>query len=70
MSVAVTSSPATALPGQVVGRPMGIPAILLCTQGERFCGHTWVANSRRDLPEKLAERRKHEENCLGGLIVP
>jgi hypothetical protein len=69
MSVSVTSSPASALPGQVVGRPMRIPAILLCTQGERFCGRRWVANSMRELPEKLAERRKHEQDCNGGLIV-
>jgi hypothetical protein len=68
MPASVTASPASALPGQVVGKPMGIPAILLCTQGERFCGRAWVANNRRELPEKLAERRKHEENCLGGLI--
>jgi len=69
VSVSVTSSPASVLPGQVIGRPVRIPAILLCTAGERFCGKTWVANSERALPEKMAERRKHEESCQGGLIT-
>jgi hypothetical protein len=69
VSTSVTTNPSSLLPGQVLGRPMGIPAILLCTQGERFCGRTWVANSYRELPEKLAERRKHEENCKGALIT-
>jgi hypothetical protein len=53
----------------VIGRPVRIPYIMLCTHGERFCGKTWVANHRRDLPDRLAERRKHEEICAGGLIV-
>lgn len=70
MPASVTVNPASALPGQVLGKPMRIPAVLLCTQGERFCGQTWVANSMRDLPEKLAERRKHEDSCNGGLILP
>jgi hypothetical protein len=69
MSVTVTSDPASALPGQVVGAPLRLPAVLLCTQGERFCGTKWVANTAREMPEKMAARRKHEEGCKGGLIV-
>jgi hypothetical protein len=69
VSVTVTPDPASVRPGQVVGKPMRIPAILLCTQGERFCGRTWVANTARELPEKLADRRVHEASCQGGLIV-
>jgi hypothetical protein len=69
MAVKVTSNPSAELPGSVVGAPIRLPYIMLCTQGERFCGATWVANRARELPEKLAERRKHEENCKGALIT-
>ena len=69
MTVRVTSSPSTALPGEVVGKPIRIPHVMLCTSGEVFCGRTWVANSRHQLAEKMAERRKHEEQCRGGLII-
>lgn len=70
MNVRVTSNPSTELPGSVIGRPMRIPYVLLCTVGgERFCGQVWTANSERQLAELLAERRRHEENCQGGLIA-
>jgi hypothetical protein len=69
MPASVTANPASALPGQVVGKPIRLPYVMLCTQGERFCGKTWVANVSREIPEKLAERRKHEQDCAGGLIV-
>jgi hypothetical protein len=70
VSVKVTANPSAELPGTVIGDPVRIPYILFCTQGgDRFCGRTWVANSRRELPGKLAERRTHEEKCEGGLIA-
>jgi hypothetical protein len=69
MSVKVTGDPSAELPGSVIGAPIRLPYLMLCTQGEAFCGATWVANSQRELPVKLAERRRHEENCRGGLIV-
>jgi len=67
--VTVTSQPSMAMPGQVIGPPMRLPAVLLCTQGERFCGKHWTANSRGELVELLAERREHEDRCQGGLIL-
>jgi hypothetical protein len=70
MTATVTSTPASALPGQVVGKPIRLPHVMLCTQGESFCGWVRTANTRLELAELMAERRKHEENCLGGLIVP
>jgi hypothetical protein len=69
MTAKVTSTPATELPGSVIGRPIRIPFVLLCTNGERFCGKTWTANSRHQLAEYMAERRTHEQNCRGGLII-
>lgn len=69
MAVAVTGSPSTAMPGQIVGAPMRLPAILLCTQGERWCGKVWTANDRHQLVDLLAERRGHEDGCAGGLII-
>lgn len=69
MAVKVTGNPSAELPGTVVGAAIRLPYVMLCTQGERFCGATWVANSQRDLPVKLAERRSHEESCRGGLIA-
>jgi hypothetical protein len=69
MPVTVTSTPEAAMPGQVVGAPIRLPYVLLCTQGERWCGKHWTANSRPALAELMAERRKHENGCMGGLIV-
>jgi hypothetical protein len=69
MAVKVTTNPSAQIPGTVIGAPMRIPAILLCTQGERFCGTTWVANTARELPAKLADRRRHEQTCHGGLLT-
>jgi hypothetical protein len=53
----------------VIGSPLHLPYVMLCTQGERFCGKTWTANTDRDLPVMLAERRTHEATCQGGLII-
>jgi hypothetical protein len=69
VAVAVTGSPSSVLPGQVVGAPLRIPAVLLCTQGERWCGARWVANDRHELVSLLAARRNHEDGCQGGLIL-
>lgn len=69
MAVSVTGSPSSALPGQVVGAPLRLPCVLLCTQGERWCGRKWTANDRRGLLERLAERRDHEDRCNGGLVL-
>jgi hypothetical protein len=69
MAVTFTGSPSTAMPGQVVGQPIRLPHVMLCTQGERHCGRTWTANTRRELTEKMAERRTHEAGCQGGLIL-
>ena len=57
------------MPGQVLGAPVRLPAFMCCTSGEIFCGRTWTANSQREFVEKAAEKRRHEENCAGGLIV-
>lgn len=69
MAVAVTGSPSSALPGQIVGAPIRLPYVLLCTQGERWCGKCWTANDQHVLVELLAARRKHEDACMGGLIL-
>lgn len=69
MSVHVTSNPSAELPGSVIGQPVRLPAALLCTQGERFCGKWWTANTREDFLLMSAERREHEARCRGGLIV-
>jgi len=69
LNVKVTSNPSGALPGEVVGRPIRLPAVLLCTNGERFCGKTWTANSQWQLTAAMKERRAHEQSCRGGLIV-
>jgi hypothetical protein len=69
MSVKVTSNPSAELPGTVIGKPVRLPHIMMCTQGERFCGRYWVASTQRELPVKMAERRRHEQGCAGGLIV-
>ena len=64
-----TSSAGLAMPDQVVGAPVRLPAILCCTSGEVFCGKTWTANTQKQFVEKAAEKRRHEQNCQGGLIV-
>jgi hypothetical protein len=69
MSTSVTTNPSSLLPGQVLGAPIRLPRIMLCTQGERWCGWVRTANDRRQLAELMAERRRHEENCRGGLIL-
>jgi hypothetical protein len=69
LSTHYTPHPSTALPGQVVGAGIRLPAVLCCTSGEIFCGKTWVANTHRQFVEKAAEKRRHEEACGGGLIV-
>lgn len=70
MAVTVTSRPSEAEIGSVVGAPLRLPCVLLCTQGERFCGAAWTANTAHELAERMAERRAHETGCLGGLILP
>jgi hypothetical protein len=70
MAVSVTGNPSSALPGQVVGKPIRLPHFMLCTQGERFCGWVRTANTRIELADLMIERRKHEDGCKGGLIVP
>jgi len=69
LNVKVTANPAGELPGSVLGAPIRIPSVLLCTNGENWCGRVWVANHRRQLPERLAERRDHEARCRGGLVL-
>lgn len=69
MAVRVTSNPSGELPGSVIGRPMRLPAILMCTQGERFCGAKWTANTEHELVLALSARRDHETACRGALIV-
>jgi hypothetical protein len=70
VAVTVTGNPSSELPGSVIGQAIRLPYIMLCTNGERFCGATWVANTERELPERLLQRRQHEDNCRGGLIIP
>lgn len=65
----ITSSPSAVLPGQVTGQPIRLPYILLCRSGEQPCGKTWTANTRRQFAEHLADRRRHEDGCGGGLIT-
>ena len=70
MPTTYTPSPSTALPGEVVGAPVAhLPWIFVCTAGEVFCGSIWVASTVRQVAEKAAEKRRHEQNCNGGLIV-
>ena len=54
---------------EVAGKPVRLPAVLLCTMGERFCGKVWTANTQEQYLLKSAERREHEATCNGGLIV-
>ncbi len=70
MSVHVTANPSAELPGSVIGKPVHLPAILLCTMGgERYCGWKRIANSQEQYLLMSAERREHEVGCRGGLIV-
>lgn len=67
--VTYTSNPSEALPGQIVGKPVRLPYIMLCTSGERFCGWVRTANNPIQLAELMKERRVHENGCAGGLIL-
>lgn len=69
MPTSYTPSLSEALPGQIAGQPVRLPAVMLCTSGEVFCGKVWTANTRHEFAEKAAEKRKHEMDCQGGLIV-
>ena len=72
MPTTYTTSPSSVLPGQVTGAPIThLPWVFLCCSPSegRHCGWARVANSRRDVPEVMTARRKHEEKCQGGLIV-
>jgi hypothetical protein len=64
-----SSSPSLTLPGQVLGAPVRLPAFMCCTQGERWCGWKRTANTQKQFVEMAAEKRRHEQDCLGGLIV-
>ena len=69
VSVRVTANPSGELPGTVIGRPYSLPAFLMCTMGERFCGKRWTARTETEFLLMSAERREHEADCRGGLIV-
>lgn len=72
MSVYYTESPSSVLPGEVVGAPVRLPALLMCQAagpGRRWCGWMRTANDARQYAEKAAERRDHEKACQGGLII-
>ena len=71
MPTRYTESPSETLPGEVVGPPIRLPHVMLCTQGEsgRWCGWIRTANTREQFIKYAAERREHELNCQGGLIV-
>lgn len=74
MPVHYTDSPSSELPDPltVIGKPIRIPAVLLCQAaqpGQRPCGRVWTANTEREFIEKSAQRRDHERTCKGGLIV-
>ena len=70
MSVHVTATPASELPGSVIGKPISFPHFMLCTMGgERPCGKRWTARDETDFLLKMAERREHEATCKGGLII-
>jgi len=71
MATTYTANPSGILPGQVVGTPIThLPWIFLCCQGERHCGWVKVANTPKQVVEVMAAKRRHEEGCQGGLIVP
>lgn len=72
MPVRYTENPSATIPGEVVGAPVRIPALLMCSgkPGRRPCGWMRTANTPQQYAEYALERRKHEETCKGGLIVP
>lgn len=67
MSVTITPSPAPR-DGDVVGRPLHLPFLLLCSHGERWCGWKRTANSQQGFVTHAADRRVHELSCRGGII--
>ena len=71
MVTTYTDSPSGVLPGQIVGAPIThLPWIFCCRSGEgKHCGWARAANSQRQAVEIMTEKRKHEMNCNGGLIV-
>ena len=69
MPTSYTPNASESIPGQVTGAPVRLPAVLACTSGEVFCGRVWTANTREQFVEKAAEKRRHEMDCQGGLIV-
>ena len=71
MPTSYTTTPSHGLPGQIIGAPIShLPWVFCCSQGdERFCGWAKAANSQLEALEVMTEKRKHEENCQGGLIV-
>ena len=70
MTARLTANPSShAEAGEFIGRPVRLPHVMLCGQGERFCGKVWTANTPRQLAEMAAERRTHEAGCQGGLIL-
>lgn len=80
MPVRYTELPPKLKRGEVAMPPVRLyadgtmaPQILLCQAagpGQRPCGKVWTANNTHQYAEMAAERRKHEETCKGGLIVP
>lgn len=69
MATRYTERPSEVLPGEIIGEPIRLPAVMLCTQGERYCGWVRMANTRDQFARYAAERRKHELKCQGGLIA-
>jgi hypothetical protein len=66
VTVRFTSRPA---PGDITGVPLRLPYVLLCTQGERWCGWHRTANTPRQLADHARDRRVHASSCRGGLII-
>lgn len=55
---------------QIIGKPYShLPAVLLCTQGERFCGWRRTAKTEAEILIYSGEKREHEAGCQGGLII-
>jgi hypothetical protein len=71
MVTTYTANPSAVLPGQVVGAPIThLPWVFCCRSGEgKHCGWARAANELRQVIEVMAAKRKHEENCAGGLII-
>lgn len=65
-----TATPEDTSPGEITGHPIThLPWVFFCSQGERWCGWSQVASTRKDTLEAMAARRRHEQLCQGGLIV-